>query len=291
VRAKFTLLVALLALGALAGPATSSAAAPKPLTETQARSLALKLARQVGAKRDAEFWSLSTAVKKRRNRFEFAYTERTPDAFFCTARIVVTQSGFDRKARLSGTRCTAIPAEVLAIERATREALRSVEPKLADVRRSVTGYERAIEPCEELEPPPVVAGDAELFLDAGLELALYDPIASELERFATALEEIDARDSTLAAGIVSWRRWIGLLASAPAGARDACAELRAWDEHGYSDDQAPAGMTGLREWHAAYERQFRRMVRASERLLALGASERVALAFVPNDLATLPATR
>jgi hypothetical protein len=261
------------------------------LTEKRARGLAVKLARKVANDRDAVFWSLSPAVKVRSNRVVFLYSERTPDERFCNAKLVVTQSGRTRHAALAAQRCRPIPEEALAIERATRAAIRSVRPKVPDIRRSLAAHDREAERCAELDPPRAAAEDVELFLEAWLELALYEPILAELDQFAVALEAIDAKDETLAAGIVSWRRWLRLLAAPPAGAREACAELRRWAETGYADDEAPAGFTGLRTWNDAYARQLRRTSRATERLAALGIGARAATAFGPYGLTVIAATR
>lgn len=290
-------------LGALAlvmamGPLSPAAIAVPPqagvyeaqasaLTEKSARKLAVKLARTVATDRDAVFWALSPAVKVRSNRVVFLYSERTPDEFFCTAKLVVTRSGRTRRAALASQRCGAIPEEALAVEREIRSAIRAVRAKRSEVARSLHEYELEMERCDELEPPLAVRRDIGLFIDAGLELSIFEPVLPELDRFVAALEAIGATDPVLRAGIVSGRRWLALLGEAPAGARDACAQVRTWAEAGYSDDQAPAGLRDVRTWTATYERQIRRMLRAVDRLGLLGVSERTAGAFLPHDLVTL----
>jgi hypothetical protein len=277
-------------LGALALVMAVGAAPPaaaQSSEERSARKLAVKLARTVAADRGAVFWDLSPAVKVRSNRIVFLYSERTPDEFFCTAKLVVTRSGRTRRAELASQRCRAIPEEALAVEREIRSAIRAVRAKRSDVARSLREYELEMERCDELEPPLAVRGDIDLFIDAGLELSIFEPALPELDRFVAALEAIGASDPVLRAGIVSVRRWLALLGQAPAGARESCAQVRSWARAGYSDDEAPAGLRDVRVWTATYERQIRRMLRAIGRLAQLGLSERTAGAFLPHDLVGL----
>ena len=280
--------LALVVAVALVAPGAAQAA---PLTEKSARGLAVKLARKVATNRDAVSWSVSDAVKVRSNRVVFLYEERTPNQRHCTAKIAVTQSGARRSAVLSGTLCTAVPDEVLAIERATRAAIRALRPKADDVRRSIDAYERDAEDCESLEPPRTVRADVRRLIEAGLELAAYDRVLAELDSHVSALEATGARDATLAAGIVSWRRWLDLLRSTPPIAREACDAVLRWAQESYAPAAAPVDFDELSAMAEATARQTRRMLRASVRLDQLGATDQVVGAFSPYGLLVLAAIR
>lgn len=268
----------LVAMLALAAPAAAQ------LTEKRARSLAVKLARQVANERNAVFWGVSPSVKARPNRVVFIYDERTPDNRYCTAKLVVTQSARTRRATLSAQRCKPVPEEVLAIERTTRRSTRALRARTEDVKRSYDAFVEDTERCDELDPPRAVEGDVERLLGLGLELAILEPVAAELGAHVDALEAIGVQDPELVAGVVSWRRWFRLLGTFPAAARDVCDSLRRWAREDYARDAAPVDLGELRETVEAYERQLRRMRRASFRLIELGATPRVVSVFVPDQL-------
>jgi hypothetical protein len=273
-------------IGALALALSLVLAAPAQaaLTEKRARSLAVKLARQVANDRDALFWDLSPAAKVRSTRVVFFYSERTPDQFFCTAKLVVTESGRTRRAALSSQRCRAVPEQVLEIERATRSTIRAVRARSTEVRRSFAAFERDSEECTDLEPPSAVADEIALLLAAGLELALHEPVLAELEAHASRLEAIGVSDRELAAGVVSWARWARVLRTFPPVARDACEEVRRWASEDYDPEATPLDFVDLNRAVEIYERQVRRMRRASVRLAELGASPQVVDAFTPEQL-------
>jgi hypothetical protein len=268
----------LVAMLALAAPAAAQ------LSDKRARSLAVKLARQVASDREAVFWDLSPAVKVRSTRVVYLYFERTPDERFCSAKLVVTQSGRTRRAAMTAQRCKAVPEEVLGIERATRGAIRAVRAKSDDVKRSYDAYTEEADACIELEPPRAVQNDVERLLGAGLELALHEPVRAEFEAHVGALEEIGVKDRELAAGVISWRRWFRLLGTFPAPARNACDAVRRWASEDYAPEAAPVDFAELRATVEAYERQLRRMRRSSLRLIELGATPRVASVFVPEQM-------
>ena len=284
---RATLLAAVFAVGALLVPAGSSAAT-EPLTEKNARPLAVKLAKRFAAGRDAVSFDVSDrAAKVRSSRVVFLYEERTPDVRHCNAKIAVTQSGSFRRAVLYGTLCKPVPDEVLAVERATRAGIRAIRPKAADVVRAVDAALEDNEACEDLKPPKAVRQDVVHLLEADVEIAGYEPVLAELDAHAKALDDIGVKDDRVAAGVISWRRWLDLFASIPAAAKDACSAVRRWADDGYAADRAPIDFDAFDRLTDSFERQDRRFMRASARLDALGANDQAVEGFVPAGLLAL----
>jgi hypothetical protein len=280
--------IALLALmAALLAPAGSASGAP--LTEDRARDLALKLGRQVAKERDALSWRISDPVKVRSNRVVFVYSERGRDEGVCSADLVVRQSGNRYSADLVRSRCAPIPQEALAIERAVTEVLRRLKEKGVAVRDSVRAYELEAEECESLSVPRAQRANVDGFIDAGLELAIYEPVLAELADYVAALEGIGVKDATLTSGVVAWRRYLRLLDALPDVARDACPEVRRWAAGGYDADSAPVDFRELRATLAGFVRQDKRMTRAADRLYELVISRKGLNAFFPYGVVTLAA--
>ena len=280
--ARRTILIAVLALAAAFVPASGASAAN--LTEERATVLASKLGREVAKKRNARYWRIARLVTKRTNRFVFEYGERLSGDRFCRANIVVTQSGSRRRAGLTGSRCAALPAEVLELERAVSGAIRSIEPKIAEVRSGNRAHSRQLEACAALRIPKAYRDDVDRLLELGVEATLYEAVLPELDAFAKRIASVGVRDSGLAAGVESWRKFLDLLEAIPAVAEDPCPALEAWANEGYPAGSQPVDFERLEVLYDAYIRHSRRILRSAERLFHLGVSERTETAFSPYGL-------
>ncbi|MDQ3935681.1 MAG: hypothetical protein M3340_13735 [Actinomycetota bacterium] len=269
-------------LAAMLAPAPAGAAT---LTESAARKLATKLARATARGRDAQSWYLSQAVKVRRNRVVFVYNERSRDEVFCRARLVVEQSALRRRAFLTDSRCAGIPDEALRIERATKAMIRAAAGQQAEMRRSYRRYLRDLRGCEGLVVPRSRHDEVRWLYDAGELHAIFDPILTHLDGFVTALQDIQPEDPEVLRGVVSWRRLLTVLAALPAETARPCTAVRAWAGNAYSSETAPVDFEELRTALEALRRHNRAILRAAERLSALGFSRSALPGFTPDGLA------
>lgn len=281
------LFIALTAVVALALVPAGASAAIKPLTEERATVLATKLGREVAKERNVRFWRIQRLVKKRTNRFVFEYFERlrTNDRF-CKASVIVEQRGTRRTARLSGSRCGTIRAEVLALEDAIADALRAVEPRTPDVRRSVNAFEEELEPCIDVNFPDELIDEIDDFTELGVELSIYDPVMAELDAFVARLANSGVTDPVLQRGVTSWRKYLEILRDVPPVARDACPALREWARDDFSDESRPVDFARTDALHRSLVRHGRAILDAGDRLFLLGVSERTYTAFTPYGLIT-----
>jgi hypothetical protein len=271
-----------IAIAGLLAPAGAGAA---PLEGSDARRLALKLARQTAVERNAQSWQLSQALKVRPSRITFEYRERSRDEVFCKARLVVEQSSTRRRAFLAAARCAAIPAEALAIERATRAMIRSAEGQAPEMQRSHRRYRRDLRGCEGLVVPRSRHDEVRWLYDAGELHAIFDPLLPHLDGFVTALQDIRPEDPELAGGVAAWRRFVTALAALPVETARPCTAVRTWAGNAYSSDTAPVDLEELRLALEALRRDDRRILRTAVRLGALGVSPRILPGFTPDGLA------
>ena len=268
---------------ALAAP-MGAQAAYKPLTEKTARTFALKLARQVAIKRKVRSWQLGRALSVRPNRAVFAYADRNSREIFCTARIVIEQSSLRRRAFFTGSNCNPIPAEALAMERATSAVVRAVGGQRADVRREERRVVKDVAKCEGIVLPRSRHEEYELLLEVADAVAVADPLLAHLDAFVTRLQEIQPEDPDLARGVVWWRRFVTTLSSLPRSAARPCSLMLQWAESDYSSDTAPLDFAQLQATWNAVERENRGITRAAGRLGDLGVAPRLVLAFTPDGL-------
>jgi hypothetical protein len=276
------LVVALVA--ALALPAAASAAGFAPLTEKSARPFALKLARQVAVKRKARSWNLSDAVSVRSNRVVFIYSDRNSQEVFCTAKLVVEQSSSTRHAFLSARTCKGVPTEALEMEKATSALIRAVQGQREDVRRSVRGLEKDVEKCEGLVLPRSRHEARDLLYEGGDILAVFDPLLIHLDAFVTRLQDIQPDDPKLLAGVVWWRRLVTVIEALPSQGLRPCRAVLEWSRTNYSDETAPVDFAALKSSIDAGGRAVRGVMRAAERLAALGVAPRIAAGFTVDGL-------
>jgi hypothetical protein len=275
--------VALVAVAICAG-VPAPAAAFRPLTETNAQRIALRLAQSVARDRNVLHWELSPAVKVRRTRIVFLYSDRNRDNVFCTAKIIIEQTARFRSATVAAGRCAPVPVEALAMEKATNAVIRAVRAKIDTVRASNRAFNRSLRPCESLIVPRKREADVEALLAAGQLAATYSPILAQLDGFVTALQDVQPEDPDLVRGVVSWRRFLTLLAALPRAASDACPAISQWAANAYAPEAAPADFAELRDVLDAIDRQARGIQRAAERLSKLGVLTNTVAGFDPYGL-------
>jgi hypothetical protein len=281
---RVTLPAVLLVAAAIGAGAPATAAAFQPLTETNAQRTALQLARSLARDRNVVHWELSPAVKVRRTRIVFLYSDRNRDNVFCTAKIIIEQTERFRSSTVAAGRCAPVPAEALAMEKATNALIRAVRAKIDTVRASNRAFQRSLRPCESLVIPRKREADVEALLSAGQLVATYSPILAQLDGFVTALQDVQPVDSDLVRGVVSWRRFLTLLAALPRPAGDACPAIGQWAANAYAPESAPADFAELRDQLNAIDRQGRGIQRAAERMAKLGVLTNTVTGFDPYGL-------
>lgn len=280
-RVTVLLLAATAASAAWAPPANAAFA---PLTEARARKLALSLATRVARERDVVVWHLSSAVKVRRTRIVFVYDDRNRDNVFCLAKVIVEQTARTRSVTIGAGRCAAVPAEALAIERATNAVVRAVRAKIDAVGRSINAYDAEVERCEDLVVPRRLEDEVADLFDAGSVVTAYSPVFAQLDGFVTALQNIQPEDPELVRGVVAWRRYLILIEAIPRPASDACPATQQWAANGFAPEAAPVDFPALRDLVAALERQEVGIAKGAERLEELGVLPEVVFAFDPGGL-------
>src|SRR4051794_2231081 len=179
------------ALIAVLGFCGAASAQSKPLKASDAKKLARQLAAKQVRGRDVVSFHIFDTVRTSRNSFAFGYDDRTTSNVFCTAVIVVTQkSGTKRtviRARFRGQRCKGIPADVLAIEAATRDATRALRGTAVATADSLDALDRSVKRCRNLEVPRARRAAVAAILDVALVEALEGPNDAVLGDFLTAL--------------------------------------------------------------------------------------------------------
>lgn len=268
-------------------PSASSAAVFEPLTEHNARPFAVKLARKVAKERKVRSWHLSNAVTVGRKRVVFVYSDRSRTERFCTARLVVEQSSTRRRAFISSPKCSQIPEEALAIEKATIAAVRAVSGQGPDVRRSIRSTQKDTARCEGLVVPRSRHAEADLLFLAGHTLAELDPLIVHFDAFATRLQEIQPEDPGLVSGVVWWRRFVTSVQNVPDVVLRPCATLLDWSRSDYSAETAPLDFEQLAAQLRAIKTADRGINRGADHLAELGVSPRAVQGFSPSLLVAL----
>lgn len=277
---------ALVALLAFAGTA---AAQSEPLRYRTAKKLAVELAKKQISDRDVVSYHVFDAERMTRNAIVFSYDDRTSDDVFCTAVLVVRQreTSADGDVRISarfrGQECAKVPDDALAVEAATRSAVRALGASEDETFASLRRVTRSLRRCEDLDFPRNRRAHVNAIIDIAVVKALVTPNDAALGDFVTALDGIDTANSILRRGIGAWADWVAVVRSLPE-ITDPCATLRRWARADWSSSAAPIVLAEYRELDERSGADERVIRRASRHLAEVGVFRRLALAFRPNRL-------
>jgi hypothetical protein len=281
---KKTLPLALVAALAFCAPASANV-----LTLKDAKHAAKRLAaKQV---RSRQIVSVHVVKAKRVSPLEikFAYDDRSALNVFCTSVIIVklpnarsrtATARFDPRA----TACRHIPDAALAIESATRNAVRAVAGQAAFVRSSVKALARSSASCRRLHVPADRRRQVRLFEDSASTTALYGPVDAQLQAFVNALGAVQTSDRVLAAGAAGWTDLLEVYRSLPAFQPNLCAAVKRWAAAHWAIGAAPANYAALKALDARARGDDLAIARASAHLADLGVFPRTAVAFTAPGL-------
>jgi hypothetical protein len=276
-----------IALIAALGFCGVASAATGPLKVKDARKLARKLAEKQVTGRDVVSFHIVGGKRLSRNSVGFAYDDRTTVNIFCTAAIVVTQRVGSTKtvvsAKFTGQRCKPIPADVLATETATRNAVRALRGSTVATADSLKALEASVKRCRNLAVPRAQRAAASAILDIALVEALEGPNDSALGNFVAELGNVSTSNAALTAGIAGWADYLATVRSLPS-IPDPCATLQSWAQAGWAADQSPIDMNAYRAANQRTAADTRAIERAAKYLAANGVFPRTVVQFTPEGL-------
>jgi hypothetical protein len=276
-----------IALIAALGFCGAASAATGPLRVKDARKLARTLAEKQVTGRDVVSFHIFGARRLSANAVVFGYDDRTTANVFCRAAIVVKQrvgtKRTVRTARFRAQRCKSIPEDVLAIEQATRDAVRALRGTTVATADSLNTLEASVKRCRRLAVPRSRRAAVSAILDIALVEALEGPNDSILGDFVTALGNVDTTNATLATAVASWTDWLAAVRSLPS-IPDPCATLQSWAQAGWAADQAPIDMDAYRAINQRASADERSIERAAKYLAANGVFPRTVAQFTPEGL-------
>ena len=276
-----------IALIAVLGFCGAAEAKTGPLRVKQARKLAHRLAEKQVRGRDVISFHVAGAKRLGRNRVALAYDDRTDVNFFCTATIVVTQrvgaKRTIRRARFHGQKCEQMPLDVLAVETATRIAVRALRATAAATEDSLSALEASVKRCRKLDVPRSRRVAANAILDIALVEALERPNDTALGDFVRLLGDVDTTNTTLTAGIAGWTDYLAVVRSLPS-IPDPCATLQGWAQAGWAADQSPINMNAYRAADQRTAADTKAIRRAARYLAANGVFPRTVVQFTPEGL-------
>jgi hypothetical protein len=265
----------------------SASAQTKALSVPTASKLARALAAKQVQGRDVVSFHIYAPARQGRNRVAFLYDDRTTANVFCTARIVVTRTVGVKKtvirARFRGPACKGIPADVLAVEAATRNTVRALRGTTAATADSLNALERSVKRCRNLDVPRARRTAVAAILDVSLVEALEGPNDAALGDFVTALGNVQTTNTTLAAGIAGWTDYLAAIRSLP-DIPDPCATLQTWAQAGWAADQSPIDMAAYRAVDQRTAVDQRAITRAARYLARSGVFPRTVQQFTPEGL-------
>jgi hypothetical protein len=275
------------ALIAALGFCGAASAQTSTLKIRSAKKLARALAEKQVRGRDVVSFHISKAKRLSRNRVGFAYDDRSTDNVYCTAAIVVTRKDNARKtvvrARFSGQKCNGIPSDVLAVEAATRNAVRSLRATTIQTQDALDALEASVKRCRNLDVPRSRRAAANAILDVATVEALVGPNNAALGDFVNALGNVVTGNATLAAGIAGWADELAAIRSLPP-VSDPCAALRTWSQANWAAGSSPIDMAAYRAIEKRANADERRIARAAKLLAKSGVFPRTVVRFTPQGL-------
>jgi hypothetical protein len=280
--------LSLCAIVAVSAPAAM--AQVQPLTAKQAK----KLARDLGQKQKRDnrviVFHVEDGQRVDSYTYKFHYDERTGFKQFCTAvlRVHRRQVGntIETTARLTRHRCKTIPADVLRIERATRQADRRVRRNETATLRSVTPILRALETCKVLRRIPksrLKAADA--VITSSINRALIDPNDGAVAAYVNALNQVGGSNDVLIRAIEGWTDTYDVLRSYGEFPKP-CRTLRTWENANWTAAASPIDMPTYVALTRRGVADGKAIARGARHLLAAGAYRKLVLAFTPEGLLT-----
>lgn len=276
-----------IALIAALGFSGAASAQTGSLNVKDARKLARKLAAKQVSGRNVVSFHVFRAKRTSSNVIAFGYDDRTTANVYCTARIVVTQrvgpKRTVRTARFRGQRCKRIPADVLAVETATRNTVRALRGSEIATADSLSAFEASVKRCHSLAVPAARRAAVSAVLDVALVEALEGPNDSALGEFVNELGAINTTNATLRAAIAGWADFVAAVRSLPS-IPDPCATLQNWAQAGWAADQSPIDMNGYRALNQRAETDQVAIAKAARYLAASGVFPRTVVQFTPKGL-------
>jgi hypothetical protein len=266
------------------------AVAQSPLSAKQAKKLAHDLGQKQKRKNDVVVYHVEDMKRVNDFTIKFAYDERTKSKTFCTAvlRVQKEQTGntIQVTAQLLRHRCKVIPADVLAVERATRKADRAVRGDARKTQHAVGQIARALDRCTVLKNVPKNRrGAVSAVLDSSINGALLEPNDATLGSYAAALQRVKTSNDTLLGAVEGWADTVDVMRSLPSFPKP-CETVRTWKNAGWKADESPIDMAQYRALRHRGRVDSRAIVRGAEYLLRAGMFRKLVVAFTPEGLVT-----
>jgi hypothetical protein len=260
-------------------------------TSTLKISAAKKLARSLAAKqvrgRDVVSFHILKPRRSGADKVSFAYDDRTANNVYCTAAIVVTRKVSTGKtttsARFRGQKCNGIPSDVLAVEAATRNAVRAMRSTTTETHQSLDALETSLHSCIKLKVPRSRHAAAAAIVDIATVEALVAPNDAALNDFVNALGAVQTSRSVLLSGISAWSDELAAIHSLPS-ISDPCATLKTWASNNWAADQSPIDLAAYKAVDGRTAADERAIARAARLLAKSGVFPRTVVAFTPRGL-------
>jgi hypothetical protein len=177
-----------------------------------------------------------------------------------------------------------VPAEVQAVENATRKANRRVSRNEKATLRSLRRTMGPLDGCRALSSVPRDRRRAvAAIIDSALVGALRRPNDDALGAFVSALERVDPSDRKLAGGVAGWSDLLDVMRSVQEF-RDPCGTLRAWRNADWAASESPIDMDAYRALDNRSESDGKAIDRAARQLARKGAFRRLVIGFTPEGL-------
>jgi hypothetical protein len=283
-----TIAVALTLIAILALSAPAAMAQLAPLRAKQAKRLANDLGRKQKRENDVIVYHLANMRRTDAYTFKFDYDERTIHKTYCTAtlRVRKRQRGntIETTATLLRHKCKLVPVDVQEIEKATRKANRRIarneKATLRSLRRTVGPLDgcRATRNVPRNRRRPVAA-----IIDSAFVGALRRPNDDALGAFVAALERVEPRNRTLAAGVEGWTDFLDVMRSLQ-GFRDPCGTIQAWKNADWAGAESPIDMTAYRTLSRRSTTDLKAITRAARHMERKGAFDKLVIGFTPDGL-------
>jgi hypothetical protein len=197
----------------------------------------------------------------------------------------VTSADGDRliRARFRGQDCDKVPDDALAVEAATRSAVRALRGTEAETIAAVERVTRSVRRCRNLDFPRRRRAHVEAILDIAIVQALVGPNDAILGDYVAALDAIDTANPVLKRGIGGWADWLAVVRSLPA-IPDPCATLRTWEKANWAATESPIDLAAYQALDRRARADRRATRRAARHLAEVGVFRRFVRASTPDGL-------
>ena len=269
--------------------ACCSTASAATLPTGTAKKLAKRLAASQVRSRQLVSLHVLDARRVSSREVKFAYDDRSALNVYCTSVIVVKRSGKTARAAFDprATVCQGIPADALAFETATRDAVRDVGAQAGAIKSSVKALERSTAPCTHMRVPRNRRTQVALLNAAAETRATFGPVDAQIQAFVNSIGAVRSTDATLVAGAAAWADLLQVVRSLPAISPSLCGVLRTWSRAHWAAGAAPADLAALRALDVRSVADEKAVARAAAHLARLGVFPKTAVAFSPSGLIAL----